>query len=110
VIEARHKFQIGPGADRGMTENIIGRTGTRVTEVETIPISSVDAHWLMENPPETGTLATQLRARPGVYRLVEHPTGTVLVFERTRSLVTLLRPQEWRATTDAFTTAGVALS
>ncbi|WP_301316805.1 hypothetical protein [Nocardia amikacinitolerans] len=24
-----------------------------------------------------------------------HPSGTVLVFDRTRSLVTLLRPTEW---------------
>ncbi|HEY3895548.1 MAG TPA: radical SAM protein [Pseudonocardiaceae bacterium] len=109
-VEARHKFQIGPGADRDVTEYIIGRAGAPVAEVETIPISSVDAHWLMDNPADPDSLATQLRARPGAYRVVEHPTGTVLVFERTRSLVTLLRPQEWQATTEALNPDGVALS
>ena len=110
AVEARHKFQVGPGADRDVTENIIGRAGALVAEVDTIPISSIDAHWLMDNPADTDALATQLRARPRAHRVVEHPSGTVLVFERTRSLVTLLRPQEWQATADALTADGVALS
>jgi hypothetical protein len=59
-----------------VTEHAIGRAGAPVAEVDTIPISSVDAHWLMDNPAETDALATQLRARPGAYRAVEHPTGT----------------------------------
>ncbi len=103
VVEARHKFQLGADADQEVTEHIIDRAGNRVAEVETVPIASVDAHWLMDNPAELSTLATRLRAQPEAYRVARHPTGTILVFERSRSLVTLLRPQEWRATaTDAI--------
>jgi MoaA/NifB/PqqE/SkfB family radical SAM enzyme len=101
VVEARHKFQIGLGADRDVTEQIIGRANGPVAEVETIPISSIEAHWLMDNPADTAGLTTRLRAHPEAYRVAQHPTGTILVFERARSLVTLLRPEEWHATTTA---------
>lgn len=40
AVEARHKFQVGPGVDSDITENIISRAGAPVTEVEMIQIST----------------------------------------------------------------------
>lgn len=101
VVEARHKFQLGGGADRQVTEQLIDPAGQSAAEVDTIPIASVDEHWLMDNPADPPAVAAQLRAWPGALRVAQHPTGTVLVFDRARSLITLLRLDEWRAVTAA---------
>jgi len=55
------------------------------------------AHWLMDNPVDLGAVAVNLRNRPNAHRVVQHPTGIVLIFDRARSQITLLRPSEWQA-------------
>ncbi|MEV6319905.1 radical SAM protein [Nocardia sp. NPDC051787] len=97
-IEARHKFQLGTDANRDATQHLIGRLEGPVPEVEMVPIASIDQHWLMRNPIDTADLAAKLRTAPLTHRIVEHPTGTVLLFDRSRSLITLLRAEEWLAT------------
>ncbi|MGY1980091.1 radical SAM protein [Nocardia gipuzkoensis] len=97
VVEARHKFQIGMGADQTITDQLIAHTDSPAREVEMTPIASVDEHWLMSNPLDFAAVAAQLRTDPDSQRIVQHPTGIVLVFDRTRSLVTLLKPEECEA-------------
>ncbi|MCP2276054.1 Radical SAM superfamily protein [Nocardia amikacinitolerans] len=106
-IEAQHKFQLGAAADRSTTEQLIGRTGSPAPEVDLIAIGSVDRHWILDNPVDTAAVAAQLSSRPGEHRTVTHPSGTVLVFDRTRSLVTLLRPTEWEQVAASSETAQV---
>ncbi|MEG8182435.1 radical SAM protein [Nocardia terpenica] len=96
-FEARHKFQLGPEANPSATDNLIGRANGPVPDIELIPISSVDEHWLMNNPVYLAAVANSMRARPDAYRVVQHPTGIVIVFDRLWSLVTLLRSFEWQA-------------
>ncbi|MFF7941584.1 radical SAM protein [Nocardia gamkensis] len=105
AIEARHKFQLGLGADETITDQLITPTDNPAREVEMIPITSVDEHWLMSNPLDRAALARQLRPDPGGLRIAQHPTGTVLVFDRTRSLVTLLKPDEWEGIDGALALA-----
>lgn len=97
AVEAQHKFQLGPRADSGATDTLIGRAEGTAEEVELVPISSVDEHWLMDNPADPGAVAASLRAAPDIHRVVRHPSGMVLIFDRTRSQVTLLSVAEWRA-------------
>lgn len=102
-IEARHKFQLGATANQATTDQLIGRTDSPAPDVNLIEIASVDQHWLLDNPADIAAVAAQLRERPSEHRTVVHPSGTVLVFDRTRSLVTLLRPNEWAQVTAAGT-------
>lgn len=98
--EARHKFQLGPEANLSATDNLIGRADGPLPDVELVPIHSVDEHWLMKNPVYLAAVANAMRERPDAYRVVRHPTGTVIVFDRPRSFVTLLRPFEWQAVSE----------
>ncbi|MFI5540698.1 radical SAM protein [Nocardia sp. NPDC051900] len=100
TVEAQHKFQLGVAADEEITDQLIGRTDNAPPNIEMTPITSVDQHWLMSNPLNASTVAAQLRTDPSNKRIVQHPTGTVLVFDRQRSLITLLRPSEWQAVRD----------
>ncbi|WP_433657998.1 radical SAM protein [Nocardia sp. CA-128927] len=93
--EARHKFQLGAEADREATQHLIGRIKGQPPTVDMIPIASVDEHWLMSNHLDAAAVAARLRAEPTEHRITRHPTGKVLVFDRRRSLVTLLGPEEW---------------
>ncbi|MET8077037.1 radical SAM protein [Streptomyces sp. NPDC005303] len=102
AVEARHKFQIGTRADSSLTERVIGRVKGGAAGVEMVPIVSVDKHWLMDNPAPTTALTRQLRTQPQAYRVATHPTGTVLIFEKARSLITLLRPDEWHTVAASF--------
>ncbi len=94
-LEAQHKFQLGSAADRNTTEQLIGRSDSPAPNVDLIPIGSVDQHWLLDNPVDIADVAAQLDSRPDEHRVVRHPSGTVLIFDRPRSLVTLLKPAEW---------------
>ncbi|MBB5916823.1 MoaA/NifB/PqqE/SkfB family radical SAM enzyme [Nocardia transvalensis] len=97
AVEAQHKFQLGPRADSHTTDTLIGRAEGTAGEVELIPITSVDEHWLMNNPADLDAVATGLRTAPDTHRVVRHPTGTVLAFDRARSQITLLTGAEWQA-------------
>ncbi|WP_327110308.1 radical SAM protein [Nocardia sp. NBC_01730] len=104
--EARHKFQVGDDADREATQHLIGRVDGPPPAVDMIPITSVDGHWLMSNSLDPAAVAARLRAAPTDHRITRHPTGQVLVFDRPRSLVTLLRTEEWPIVLDEL--AGAA--
>ncbi|MGV9680961.1 radical SAM protein [Nocardia sp. NPDC003482] len=104
-VEARHKFQLGEGADAQLTEALIGRGDGPRQDVELVPITSVDSHWLLDNPVDLDTIAASISDEPAAHRVVEHPTGTVLIFHRARSQVTLLRAHEW-ATVAALANTG----
>ncbi|OXR40149.1 Coenzyme PQQ synthesis protein E [Nocardia cerradoensis] len=94
-VEAQHKFQLGATASRDTTEQLIGRTDAPAHDPDLIPIRSIDHHWLLDNPADTTDIAAQISARPDNYRVVRHPSGIVLAFDRSRSFVTLLTPAEW---------------
>ncbi|WP_063047822.1 radical SAM protein [Nocardia pseudovaccinii] len=103
-LEAQHKFQLGAAANRKLTEQLIGRTDSPAPAVDLIPIGSVDQHWLLDNPVDVTDVAAQIDSRPHEHRVVRHPSGAVLVFDRPRSLVTLLKPVEWEQITTTSTT------
>ncbi|MEV6135030.1 radical SAM protein [Nocardia sp. NPDC051990] len=107
-LEAQHKFQLGTAANRDTTEQLIGRTDSPAPNVDLIPIGSVDQHWLLDNPVDIADVAAQLDARPDEHRVVRHPSGTVLIFDRPRSLVTLLKPAEWKQIPTTPTARGMS--
>ena len=94
-VEAQHKFQLGAAASQGATEQLIGRFDGSAPEAELIPIRGLDQHWLLDNALDPTDIIAQIVARPDNYRVVRHPSSTVLVFDRTRSFITLLAPGEW---------------
>ncbi|MFE7720555.1 radical SAM protein [Nocardia rhizosphaerihabitans] len=96
-VEARHKFQLGTAANSTTTDLLIGRADNpgSAPEVDLIPIRSVDDHWILDNLVDVEAVAAQLRSRRNEHRVVRHPNGAILLFDRPRSLVTMLRPTEW---------------
>ncbi|WP_280357052.1 radical SAM protein [Nocardia otitidiscaviarum] len=98
-VEARHKFQLGIDADQATTNALIGQPTTAQDSVAMIPIPSVDEHWLMGNPADLAALRGRMDHEPDSHRIVRHPTGLILAFDRRRSLITLLREQEWQQMT-----------
>lgn len=99
-IEARHKFQIGTHfetEERQATDMLINLADGDMSDVELVPIRSVDKHWALGNPLDIRRLAAELKIEPQDRRVLHHPTGIVLIFHRRHSLVTLLRSAEWNA-------------
>jgi MoaA/NifB/PqqE/SkfB family radical SAM enzyme len=99
-IEARHKFQIGTHfepEERQATDMLIRHTDDGVSDVELVPIRSVDKHWVLENAIDIPKLAAELKIEPQHQRVLHHPAGVVLVFHRQHSRVTVLRSAEWNA-------------
>jgi len=96
-VEARHKFQIGPGADHRSTDLLIDTPGEAADLTSLIPITPLSRLSLVDNPlptAELANLATELATDPSNHRLVQHAGGPYLVFNRRRSHVTLLHPAE----------------
>ncbi|NNH69433.1 radical SAM protein [Nocardia uniformis] len=102
VDEARHKFQIGARANIDTTNILIGHGETSSAATEMIPILSVDEHWLLDNPADLATVRSQLVQDRDNHRVARHPTGRILVFDRRRSLITLLHEQEWQQVETAY--------
>ncbi|WP_327149522.1 radical SAM protein [Nocardia sp. NBC_01329] len=99
-VEARHKFQIGTHfetEERQATDVLIGHADGNESDVELVPIRSVDKHWALDNPLDISQLAAELKTEPQDRRVLLHPTGVMLIFHRRHSLVTVLRPAEWNA-------------
>lgn len=109
-VEARHKFQIGPGAVDGpgpgpahdggghrATDVLIDTRGRTGELAELIPIVPLARLSLLDNPltaAQLGDLAGAVAADRSNYRLVQHASGPILVFDRRRSRVTLLHAAE----------------
>lgn len=110
-VEARHKFQLGADADRARTDHLIGghtATAPDLSDlvVETAPLAGIEEHWILNNPLPFSQVIDDLTRRPGDHRIGRHPTGTVLVFDRRRSMTTLLRPAEWAHVAASIPTTG----
>ena len=98
-VEARHKFQVGPGADERVTNALLD-PNTPSPRVQLVPIKPLSQHWLFANSLEAGELAALaacVRRSPTGFRLVRHASGVVLVFDKGRSHLTLLTADEWNA-------------
>lgn len=112
AVEARHKFQIGAsavddpgpahdgghgGGGHGATDVLIDTPGRTDQLAELIPIVALARLSLLDNPL-TGTqlsdLASAVAADRSNYRLVQHASGPILVFDRRRSRITLLHATE----------------
>jgi len=96
-VEARHKFQIGPGADHRRTDLLIDTPGEATELADLIPITPLSRLSLLDNPlpaADLADLAAELAADPSNHRLVQHASGPYLVFNRRRAHVTLLHPAE----------------
>jgi hypothetical protein len=70
--------------------------------VDLIPIRSVDDHWILDNLVDVEAVAAQLHSHRDEHRVVRHPSGTILLFDRPRSLVTVLRATEWEQVATAI--------
>lgn len=106
-VEARHKFQIsrapdrdrraGAGSGRGVTDVLIDTPGQTRELVDLAPIVPLARLSLLDNPLADAELAALAGAVAGDrlnYRLVQHASGPVLLFDRRRSRVTLLHAAE----------------
>lgn len=105
AVEARHKFQVDPAGQHGhrgdgghgVTDVLIDTPGRPSELVEVIPIVPLARLSLLDNPltdTELSELAGALAGDRSNYRLVQHASGPVLVFDRRRSRVTLLHTTE----------------
>lgn len=99
-VEAAHKFQIGAGANRRATDTLIDADDSPEHLVRLVPIRPLSALALLGNPFDPaalGELTAMARRDPSNIRYVRHATGVYLVFNRRRSHVTLIKPDEWPA-------------
>ena len=101
IVEAGHKFQVGPYAGRLATNALLAvKSGPLESldlpvQTEVVrPLSELD---LLENPLPTedlARLAHEAAVAPHHWRLVHHRTGVNLLFNRRTSHTTLLKPEE----------------
>jgi hypothetical protein len=95
--EAKHKFQIDT-ADEVNTDILLDSEADPLTLADTVPITLLSEHDLLANPfglENMRSLMARYSENPGKFRVVEHSTGVILLFERASSFVTLLWPDEW---------------
>jgi len=105
-VEARHKFQVGQGADEQVTNALLDGGIAPHPLIRLVPIRPLSQHWLFANPlegAELAALATRVRQSPAGFRFVRHATGVVLVFDKGRSHLILLTADEWNAFATALT-------
>jgi MoaA/NifB/PqqE/SkfB family radical SAM enzyme len=109
-VEALHKFQIGQRANMAATNAIIDTEAEAWTLADLLPVAPLSALSLLDNPiDEKHLVAIGKRASrdPASLRVVEHASGVLLVFEKTRSHITLIHRHEWSVARDLLA-AGLA--
>lgn len=123
-VEARHKFQISTDGSTGssldpsagaeptadITDLLIDAPGRARELVDLVPIVPVARLSLLDNPltdAELTALADGVAGERSNYRLVQHASGPVLVFDRRRSRVTLLHAAELPVLLDRVAAAAV---
>ncbi len=108
AVEATHKFQVGPGAAESATNALIDSHDTPAALTDLVPIDRLPALSLFDNPlqpAEVDRTVSAMTADPAAFRVVRHASGPVLVFNRRRSHVLLLRDDEWPAVSARLTSA-----
>jgi MoaA/NifB/PqqE/SkfB family radical SAM enzyme len=102
-VEARHKFQLG-ACDVRATDRLIDDNHTQPVElIRLIKLRSMADLSVLSNPftgRELATVGSALRGdAPERFRAALHPSGVGMIYDRLRSHVTLLTPDEWETFT-----------
>jgi MoaA/NifB/PqqE/SkfB family radical SAM enzyme len=98
AVEAMHKFQVGQGAAEAATNALIDSDDAPAALTDLIPIDRLPNLSLFDNPlrpTEVDQTVAEMQADPAAFRVVKHASGPILVFNRRRSHVLLLRGDEW---------------
>lgn len=98
IIEAGHKFHIGPyNAELAQTVALISAKTLEEETLQWQPIRKISEIDLLQNPfdeEQLVTLAVQIAAEPKRWRVVNHASGIDIVYDRQTSHMTLLKADE----------------
>ncbi len=98
-VEAAHKFMVGPHVIGNVATNALLQDKSQAIEqmdisVPVRPLSEID---LLENPlsiQQLDLISTHIASDPNRWRVARHATGVDLLFDRSTSHTTVLKPAE----------------